>query len=621
MPPILIEQAAAAMGLNQDAMAGLLSRCGLRPTGGILSPSDVAVLRRFLEEQQSQSRLLAESWLARAAGRYTMLLDTCSLLHPSFSSLMEHLVPLLEKDGKDIIIPSGVIAELKNLRAAKPELASQIHTLLKELVRLRQKGLVKIYGVPGADFADQQILTAAVRAMTSRELLVITQDNGLSEDLLHLNKLNSVQGKRVMAARINRYGFLSRYRSAARRESSQQSGVLPAAELITGGQKLLPVSSIPGAGDEVRSESGALRLGELLSKGGEGVIYELGDGTVAKIYRQDHMTAARRDKLALMVSHPIRCQRVCWPQELLYNPSGDFVGYRMARARGKELQRCLFTRQALEENFPDWEKRDTVRLCVSILETLTALHRQGILLGDINPLNILAVSPEEVWFVDCDSYQIGGYPCPVGTPRFTAPEIQGRDFQTFLRTEGNESFSIATLLFMIMLPGKAPYAHQGSGDISGAIQRMEFPYPCGGRFSTHTPDGSWRFLWSHLPRYLKEYFYHTFQNGGRYSTERNRLTAEQWLRAFQSYFLLLDSGKLQAQDPESGKIFPTRWKIVDQAGQAVFEQRRCVLCGEAFDITLNERSLFLQRGHLLPTRCPACRRLRRLEQAGLNGIA
>lgn len=240
-----------------------------------------------------------------------MLLDTCSLPHPSFSSLMEHLVPLLEKEGKNIIIPSGVIAELKNLHAAKPELANQIHTLLKELVRLRQKGLVKIYGVPGAYFADQQILTTAVRAMTSRELLVITQDNGLCEDLLHQNDLNSVQGKRGMAARINRYGFLSRCRSAAWRESSQQSGGLPATELITGGQELLLVSSIPGAGDEVCSESGSLRLGELLTKGGEGVIYNLGDGTVTKIYRQNYMTAARRDKLALMVSHPIHCQGVC----------------------------------------------------------------------------------------------------------------------------------------------------------------------------------------------------------------------------------------------------------------------------------------------------------------------
>lgn len=63
MPPILIEQAAAAMVLSQDELAGLLSHCGMRPTGGVLSPSDVAVLRRFLEERQTQSRLLAESCL------------------------------------------------------------------------------------------------------------------------------------------------------------------------------------------------------------------------------------------------------------------------------------------------------------------------------------------------------------------------------------------------------------------------------------------------------------------------------------------------------------------------------------------------------------------------------
>lgn len=101
-------------------------------------------------------------------------------------------------------------------------------------------------------------------------------------------------------------------------------------------------------------------------------------------------------------------------RELLRDAEGNFVGYRMERARGTELQRALFTRPALEAHFPNWKKADMVQLCITILEKICALHGRGIILGDINPLNILVVSPTEVWFVDCDSYQIGGYPCPVG---------------------------------------------------------------------------------------------------------------------------------------------------------------------------------------------------------------
>jgi DNA-binding helix-hairpin-helix protein with protein kinase domain len=255
---------------------------------------------------------------------------------------------------------------------------------------------------------------------------------------------------------------------------------------------------------------------------------------------------------------------------------------------------------------------------VTILEKLSVLHHQGIILGDINPLNILVVSPEEVWLVDCDSYQIGGYPCPVGTVRFTAPEIQKKDFSTFLRTPGNESFAIATLLFMIMLPGKSPYAQQGGSDLSEVIQQMDFPYPCEDNRSENTPEGAWRFLWSHLPLYIKRYFYGTFQRGGRYSAESDRLTVDQWLSAFQHYHELLESGKLQSQDPQSGEIFPTRWKIVDPDARTVWQSYVCLECGESFDITVSERDYYVQHNMALPRRCPTCRKLRKLARAGYS---
>lgn len=100
---------------------------------------------------------------------------------------------------------------------------------------------------------------------------------------------------------------------------------------------------------------------------------------------------------------------------------------------------------------------------------------------------------------------------------------------------------------------------------------MDFPYPCGDNHSDKTPEGAWRFLWSHLPRYLKEYFYGTFQNGGAYSTEQTRRTTQQWLTAFRYYLRLLQEGKLQ--DPESAEIFPTRWKVTDPAARTVWERR------------------------------------------------
>lgn len=150
-----------------------------------------------------------------------------------------------------------------------------------------------------------------------------------------------------------------------------------------------------------------------------------------------------------------------FPLAVLHNTRNEFVGYLMPEAKGKELQKCVFIPQLLKKTHPDWKKTETVQLCITILKKLKYLHERNVILGDINPNNILVESPTEVYFVDTDSYQIEGFPCPVGTINFTAPEIQRKKFDTFLRTLGNERFAVATLLFMIMLPGKSPYSLQG----------------------------------------------------------------------------------------------------------------------------------------------------------------
>lgn len=609
---ITVGQAARAMGLDEKEMAVLLNESGVCAANGLLTPADTETLLSYLEGRQENSRRRAQENLERLAARYTFLIDTCSLLNEHFPALAEHLAPLLQENGKKLFVPSGVLAELRSLRAKKPELQDRIALAAQILAGLKEKGIAAICGGTDEAFADKQMLEVATKFLTSTELLVITQDDGLSNDLMGLNRLHSVQGKRLSVGRINRYGYLSRYLTKEQRSASGSSrgngGSRSVATLIPEAREQIPVAQVPSSGKAVFGTK-AYRLGRKIALGGEGCIYDLEDGTVAKIYHQSKLTVGRRKKLERMMAEPVNCAGVCWPKELLSDAEGNFVGYRMERARGTELQRALFTRPALEAHFPEWKKADTVQLCITILEKICALHERGIILGDINPLNILVVSATEVWFVDCDSYQIDGYPCPVGTVRFTAPEIQKRNFADFLRTEGNEAFAIATLLFMIMLPGKSPYAQEGGGDLGEAILTMDFPYPCGDNHSDKTPEGAWRFLWSHLPRYIKEYFYGTFQRGGAYSTEQTRRSARQWLSAFRHYLGLLEDGKMQ--DPESAEIFPSRWKVTDPAARTVWKRCACLECGNPYDIMESERDYYLQNGFELPKRCPTCRRLRR----------
>ncbi len=211
---------------------------------------------------------------------------------------------------------------------------------------------------------------------------------------------------------------------------------------------------------------------------------------------------------------------------------------------------------------------------------LKYLHDRNIILGDINPNNILVVSPSEVYFVDTDSYQIEGYPCPVGTINYTAPEIQRKKFDTFLRTIGNEQFAVATLLFMIMLPGKPPYSLQGGENQIDNIINGDFAYASGERTNGKAPEGVWRYIWSHLPRYLKDDFYETFRKGGLQSTENTRFSDDDWLRKFEHYAELLsdENGKFLANDSMSADLFPTRLKKVANTTYV-----KCKLCGRDVD--------------------------------------
>src|SRR5574344_1224698 len=199
-----------------------------------------------------------------------------------------------------------------------------------------------------------------------------------------------------------------------------------------------------------------------------------------------------------MFSKEIECEGVCYPVAALYNSNKEFVGYMMPKARGKELQKSIFIKPLFLKNFPNWKKRDTVELCITILEKIKYLHDRNIVMGDINPANILVVSPKEVYFVDTDSYQVENFPCAVGTNNYTAPEIQRKHFSDFLRTMGTENFAVATLLFMIILPLKPPYSQQGGEDPINNIIRMDFSYPFGDNSNKKTPDGPWRYIWSHL---------------------------------------------------------------------------------------------------------------------------
>ena len=198
---------------------------------------------------------------------------------------------------------------------------------------------------------------------------------------------------------------------------------------------------------------------------------------VVKVFDKDHRTEHRKAKLDLLISHELELHGIGFPTAIITNSDGDFVGYAMPRASGKELQATIMRPARFRRVYPTWTKADLVDVCISFLEKVAYLHSLNILLGDINPKNLMVDENKNVWIIDADSWQVEGYPCPVGTAMFTASSITG-DYAEALRTVEEERFAVATMLFMILITGQFPYARAGAdgGDFVALIKEGKFAF-------------------------------------------------------------------------------------------------------------------------------------------------
>ena len=279
-------------------------------------------------------------------------------------------------------------------------------------------------------------------------------------------------------------------------------------------------------------------------------------GVWAKIYNRDAVNTFMEAKVKRMISKKVERKGLCWPTDILRDQSGNFVGILVPPAQGEPLHLAIFKQAKLQTYFPDWTKKDLCDLALTSLRTIEYLHSMNILLGCINPAAIRVVSKDEVYFVDTDNYQIEGFPTLIYNVSFTPPELQGR--RIYLCSKESENYSIAVLVFLLLMPGKTPYTIDKDTNASNAVTAKQFPFPNGKIHGdgVHAMAGMWRFMWSHLSPDLKDAFYQTFQKDGTYELADSRLTATKWREMVFSFRKDLDN----PVDPESLKLYPRTFK-------------------------------------------------------------
>jgi serine/threonine protein kinase len=366
---------------------------------------------------------------------------------------------------------------------------------------------------------------------------------------------------------------------------------------------VLEMKNSPGEGDTVHFKrpraDGHLVLGERISRGKEGSVYAVEDepNLVAKIFKKGKVTSHRKEKVELMVQRELWLPGISFPESEL-TCDDNFVGFTMRRAQDANvLNDTIFIPQELERLYPGWTRRDLVDICLSFLKRVKSLHELNIIIGDINPNNVMLGNQKDAWIIDMDSVQVDGYPCPVGWDEFTAPEILGG--VQGLRTMEHENFAVAVMLFMIMMTGTFPYENSGSDDTIQNIKSGLFPYGFAGKSERDLqPPLRWLYVWSHLSRQLKGLFWNSFhKNGSRYQPDK-RVSVEEWIDAFESFKKNLSYRHV---DPQSLEIFPIRRKA--ERGAELLD---CPKCGGKKFIAQNSAGEDLDKKFLTPSACNEC---------------
>lgn len=238
-------------------------------------------------------------------------------------------------------------------------------------------------------------------------------------------------------------------------------------------------------------------LGEELARGGEGTIFSVENRKdwVAKIYGPTPHPGYEQ-KLLWMKNHPpensaeLRNAAVlAWPFELLYDENGLCLGYLMNYVQKASPVLDIFNPRRRTQKFPGFHRKLIYQTARNIALALSKLHDRGYVVGDLNESNILVTSNGLVTIIDNDSFQVQEvrrdgivvYPCSVGKPDYTPPELQGKALDGVLRRPEHDCFSLAVLIFQMLMDGNHPFRSRWlkSGEPPSLEEKINlgyFPY-------------------------------------------------------------------------------------------------------------------------------------------------
>ncbi len=280
-------------------------------------------------------------------------------------------------------------------------------------------------------------------------------------------------------------------------------------------------------------------VAELIGKGGEGEVYAIKgrSGLAVKIYNTS-LRAKREDKVRAMVGEglAVKTDLVAYPGDVVTDRHGNFLGFIMRLVSGYRPLHELYSPKSRQRHFPKADYRFIVHAALNVARAVGKVHQTGCIIGDLNHSGVLVAQDATVALIDADSFQFSlngkSYPCVVGVPDFTPPELHGKNLASVQRTIEHDNFGLAVAIFHLLFMGRHPYAGRYNGpDISmgDAIAQNRFAFSLTREAATQTTPPPGSLTLEMFPDVISRAFEKAFG-----LSPRARPTALDWIHALNS---------------------------------------------------------------------------------------
>jgi DNA-binding helix-hairpin-helix protein with protein kinase domain len=229
-------------------------------------------------------------------------------------------------------------------------------------------------------------------------------------------------------------------------------------------------------------------LGRRIGTGAEGEVYEIQGRSdlVAKVYHEPP-SPEKAEKLVVLsrLGNERLFNLSAWPVSTLRDaPDGEVVGFVMKKISQAEEVHALHSPKSRLQKFPEASWAFLIYVAANIARAVAAVHEHGLVIGDVNPKNILVTRKATVYLLDVDSFQVSvdgeTYRCEGGFPEYTPPELQGIAFRDVDRAQEHDCFGLAVVIFQLLFMGWHPFSgrYLGAGEmpLEQAIREFRFAY-------------------------------------------------------------------------------------------------------------------------------------------------